>query len=253
MKRAVKRMPFMNHSHSHLLCVFSLCVFTYGLPSMAYDETTWGDDTAAYTIVPNLENTPATMADPYFGPPGYRKNRPPSAEAITPPKAPTLLDKVFRGGKDKRTETTAKEAPQITPEMITQVGPREFPASPEPLLRLTRTLTLANGQRLKPDVYLVQPLGLLVDAVGRIHQQPYALRLVNRGYIVLELPLQLYQNVGQESPLTQMNNPDALTSPEERRAPYRAVTLLESPRGEAGQLLYQVGDLQYITPAFPLN
>jgi hypothetical protein len=222
---------------------------TSSTPLYAYDEEMWGDDTAPYTIVPNLENTPKNATDPYFGPPGYRKNRPKPQEAEAPPPKQRLLDKVL----GKAPPPPPKESPQITPEMIIQVGSREFKPSPEPLLRLTRSLPLPNGNRLLPDVYLVQPLGLLVDGIGRIHQQPYAIQLLNRGQMVMELPLTLYQNLGMGSPLVQTTTPNALTSPEERRAPYRSIRLLESPRGEAGQLLYQIGDLQFITPPFPFS
>jgi hypothetical protein len=217
------------------------------LPAFAYDEARWGDDPTPFRMVPNLEDTPKTQHDPYYGPPGYRKHKPPPVEtAPVPPKKKGLFGK-------KTPAPTAPESPKITTEMLTQVGPREYRPSPEPLLRLSRTIALPNGATLPPDVYLVAPQGLWVDAIGRLHRAPEAIALLHRGRIVATWPLSLYRNISDVSPLEQGVNPSPYTSPEERRAPYRHVQLLLSPDGQAGQLLYQVGDVQFITPPFEIR
>jgi hypothetical protein len=49
-----------------------------------------------------------------------------------------------------------KEPPPPPQEVIVEVGPRQYPVTPGPLLRLPRALKLAPGQVIPPGFYLVR-------------------------------------------------------------------------------------------------
>ncbi|XVJ51169.1 MAG: hypothetical protein HEQ32_03415 [Vampirovibrio sp.] len=217
-----------------VLCCAGHYSTVYGMDEAQYDETRWGNDPySTYNIVPNLEKTAPKETDPYFGPPGHLKNRP----TPLPPLQKGLAGKVF--GKREA------PAPKVPDEVIMQVGPRDYPASPEPLLRLETALVTPEGATLYAGVYLVHSYGLQINASGAILQPPTHLSLSYRGVLCLTLPLTALERDG--SPLESLPSLKDPQAPLDVQAPYRQIKIQPIDQDRVC-LRYQVGDKTFVTP-----
>jgi hypothetical protein len=225
-----------------LLMVWTLGVLlgmlpcAYAIEVNDYDLDRWGDEPAnGYTITPNLEKTTPQDTDPYFGPPGHQKNRP----APLQPVENTLNGKLFGKRQDP--------PPKVPESFIINVGPRDYPASKEPLLRLDVALVTDAGATLYPGLYLVHTHGLQVAKDGSIQSAPTHMSLSYKGTLCLTLPLQAVPNT-RKSPIEQLPSVSDAQAPPALQAPFRRAWILEeSP--DTVRLMYQVGELIFSTPA----
>ena len=218
-----------------LICVMQAS-FADATDTNSYDPERWGDEPySAYNITPNLEKTAPQDTDPYFGPPGHQKNRP----APLPPVQKGLAGKLF-GRREA-------PPPKMPDSYIVNVGPRDYPASPEPLLRLETALVTDAGVRLFPGFYLVHSHGLQLNKEGTILTAPTHLSLSYKGTICLTLPLEALASSGV-SPIEQLPSVLDPKAPAVLQAPYRRVVVFEdSP--ETVRLMYQLGNLKFVTPS----
>jgi hypothetical protein len=115
------------------------------------------------------------------------------------------------------------------------------------LLRLDTTLLTDAGASLFPGFYLVHSHGLQTTQDGSVTSLPTHLSLSYKGTICLTLPLESVK-IQQKSPIEQLSSVPDSSAPDALKAPYRRVWVLEdSP--DTVRLMYQVGDLKFITPS----
>jgi hypothetical protein len=225
-------------NHFSILGFFLMLVslpHAHAVDANGYDSQQWGDEPAnGYTITPNLEKTAPQETDPYFGPPGHQKNRP----APLQPVENSLKGKLFGKRQDP--------PPKVPDSFIINVGPRDYPASKEPLLRLDVALVTDAGATLYPGLYLVHTHGLQVAKDGSIQSAPTHMSLSYKGTLCLTLPLQAVSNT-RKSPIEQLPSVSDAQAPQALQAPFRRAWILEeSP--DTVRLMYQVGELIFSTP-----
>lgn len=129
------------------LCSLSLVA---GFSAWAADETEWPDQ-LDFPPAANWQNTHQPLNQP--------ANQAPSTQPKAEPKTEASHGKGKLSALKKMNpfKRKPKEAPAPTEEQVTKVGPRDFPARPDPLLRLPMKLKIQD-LTVMPGFYLVRQL-----------------------------------------------------------------------------------------------
>jgi hypothetical protein len=215
------------------------------LPALAQEaETDWAqyadlqDEPSAVDGLMEPPQRKLNQASPYEGPPGYNPDKKNMPKPKKKPKQPWW-------------NITRWLSPQADPEPLpvleelVKVGPREFKASGEPLLRWPRSWRTETGTTLQPGLYLLQ-----TNVPETLSQG------VTSGTDALQLNLMRGNQVVLRVALSPVNIAAASQSPVEAIAPkkgetpppaFRSVRLEWSPnsREPAVRFHYEVGAQRY--------
>lgn len=188
------------------------------------------------------------QGSPYEGPPGYNPDR-------TPGPGKKVARKHWWQFWKK--ETIIKPPPE---EKIVDVGPREFPAAKEPLLRWPMPWRSANGL-IKPGLYLIQvnPLGagpavtLPENDKALIAGKPsaYELRVMQGKQILFKTPVA--RVAARQAPPGPVEALPEDTNPHKEpinQGPAKAAAVELSPDKQQIKLWYQIGSARYESPWF---
>lgn len=138
-----------------------------------------------------------------------------------PQPAATPIQNVVLRAKKKRLwpfskKSKASDAKPVRSEPLTEVGPRELPANPSPLLRLAMPLQLENGI-LSTGIYLAQP-NLKTGDANHEEGPSRILTLIQRNQVMAQFslkkmasPAEKLQAAGTPSPIQKVN--PAIPSP----------------------------------------
>jgi hypothetical protein len=214
-----------------------------GLPRPASNPMGWDDviyeaiEGANDPLLPPPHRK-SNVGSPYEGPPGYNPDR-----------VPGPGKKLGRKSKWKiwEPEQVVKPPPE---EVVVNVGPREFPPSPEPLLRLSQRWRTEQGVLLLPGLYLLQSmaLGPAATAANGSKLPPKAIQLnVKQASRVLwQVPLALLSDKEAPQGPVETLEPTATEHKDElNKGPYRAIKTEFSPDGERLKLRYLLGGYVY--------
>lgn len=214
-----------------LLVVASLLPFA--IPTHA--ETDWSqyatlDDEQTPDSLIAAPNRDPNQPSPYQGPPGYNPDRPPTPKA-KPKRKWWEFWKLFMPQADPE--------PTPTEEQLLEVGPREFDASPEPLLRWPKRWRTGQGL-LSPGLYLLE------SNINPNKETYHPELTIKRGSTALwTVPLkQLRGGNEPQSPVTTIET----KKDEKSKPPHRSIRLEWSPDGQALRFHYQVGAAYYQSP-----
>ena len=171
------------------------------------------------------------QASPYEGPPGYNPDKGPDPKP-KPKRKWWEFWKLFM--------TQADPEPTPTEEQLIDVGPREFDASPEPLLRWPRVWKTSNGS-LPPGMYLIRSNIKKAEP----SYKPPQLEILRGSQILWTIPLQpLTGGSKPQSPVTMIEPKKGEKAP----SPHRSIRLFWSQDGRAVRFHYQVGPDYYQSP-----
>lgn len=200
-------------------------------------ETDWYDMAPeAYQLTPPPNPAGLNQPTPYAAPPGL-DSRPTTSQA---------KPKWWQFWKPK-------PAPPPKEEQLVEVGPRNYPAVPDPLLRLATPLWLGKGQIVTPGIYRVKALGMPIPNDKGVTPAAYTneaprLQLWRQATLVLDLPLVALAGPAVDGPV------EPIVSKKKGEAPppiYQAIQILPDANGKTVQLQLQYGQRFYQTQAIP--
>lgn len=183
------------------------------------DEDSWYDVAPeAYQLAPQGGGVPRPDS-PYSAPRGYR---PPD-----PNQKPANAKKWWQVWK-------ADDPPGQPVEKIVEVGPREYPSAPDPLLRLG--FSLRQERKVVPGgVYLV-----------RLSEPDGTMTLLRGSQTMLTLPMQkLAGSAAPQGPVEPLPEDKNRHKEEVNQGPYRNVTVQYDAGRLSITLLYQLGQSFY--------
>jgi hypothetical protein len=260
-----RRLRSQAPSWSDLGLKLALFLWVVGM-AMAYPQIARADSDSWYDVAPEAyQLTPPSAGqtgpnNPYANPPGY--GRPavaaPPAQAPAPPKmtraekrqarkGPTpsaasnnLAPESANGGKQWWQVWKPEPPPPVKADTYVPVGPREFPSSPDPLLRLG--FNVRQGSKIvSGGVYLVHLAAN--DMAGTS-----SLTLLRGSVPMLVVPSHKLTSSASGPMLGPVEAlPEAKNRHTEQinRGPYRTVSVSFDPGRRSVTLLYQVGSVFY--------